>query len=77
MTLTAFAPLPVVEYYKDVVEDREFPTVREWRMRTGRAVAASFPVYSPVELSHAARMLPVGLFGGGNKKAPMQQTAAR
>lgn len=67
MTLTAYAPLPVVEYYKDVVEDREFPTVREWRRRTGRKVAGSFPVYSPVELAHAARMLPVGLFGGGNQ----------
>ena len=67
MTLTAFAPLPVVEYYKDVVEDREFPTVREWRRRTGRKVAGSFPVYSPVELGHAAGMLPVGLFGGGNQ----------
>ncbi len=67
MTLTAFAPLPVVEYYKDVVEDREFPTVREWRRRTGRMVAGSFPVYSPVELGLSARMLPVGLFGGGNQ----------
>ncbi|HEU5287931.1 MAG TPA: 2-hydroxyacyl-CoA dehydratase [Candidatus Limnocylindria bacterium] len=67
MTLTAFAPLPVVEQYKEIVEDREFPTVREWRRRTGRAVAGSFPVYSPFELAYAARMLPVGLFGGGNQ----------
>jgi benzoyl-CoA reductase subunit C len=67
MTLTAFTPLPVVEYYRDVVEDREFPTVREWRRRTGRKVAGSFPVYSPVEIAYAARLLPVGLFGGGNQ----------
>jgi benzoyl-CoA reductase subunit C len=67
MTLTAFAPLPVVEYYREIVEDRAFPTVREWRRRTGRKVAGSFPVYSPVELGHAAGMLPVGLFGGGNQ----------
>jgi len=67
VTLTAFAPLPVVEYYKDIVEDREFPTVREWRRRTGRKVTGSFPVYSPVELAHATGMLPVGLFGGGNQ----------
>ena len=67
MTLTAFAPLPVVERYREVVEDRQFPTVREWKQRTGRAVAGSFPVYSPVELSYAAGMLPVGLFGGGNQ----------
>ena len=43
MTLTASAPLPAVEYYKDVVEDRGFPTVREWRRRTGRKVTGSFP----------------------------------
>ena len=67
MTLTAFAPLPVVEQYREIVEDRQFPTVREWKQRTGRAVSGSFPVYSPVELSYAARMLPVGLFGGGNQ----------
>ncbi|HET7699335.1 MAG TPA: 2-hydroxyacyl-CoA dehydratase [Candidatus Limnocylindria bacterium] len=67
MTLTAFAPLPAVEYYRDVVEDRTFPTVGEWRRRTGRKAAGSFPVYSPVELAYAARMLPVGLFGGGNQ----------
>ncbi len=67
MTLTAFAPLPVVERYREIVEDREFPTVREWRRRTGRAVAGTFPVYSPVELAYAARMLPVGIFGGGNQ----------
>ncbi len=67
MTLTAFAPLPVVERYREIVEDREFPTVRDWKRRTGRAVAGSFPVYSPVELAYGARMLPVGLFGGGNQ----------
>lgn len=67
MTLTAFAPLPVVEEYREIVEDRQFPTVRDWKRRTGRRVAGSFPVYSPVELSYAARMLPVGLFGGGNQ----------
>lgn len=67
MTLTAVAPLPVVDAYRDVIEDRTFPTVREWRERTGRKVTGTFPVYSPVELVHAAGMLPVGLFGGGNQ----------
>jgi benzoyl-CoA reductase subunit C len=67
MTLTAFSPLPVVETYREIVEDREYPTVREWKARTGRAVTGSFPVYSPVELAYAAGMLPVALFGGGNK----------
>lgn len=53
--------------YRDVVEDRDFPTVREYRARTGRGAVACYPVYAPVELGHAAGMLPVGLFGGGNR----------
>jgi benzoyl-CoA reductase subunit C len=61
------APLAAVSTYRDVVEDRAFPTVREWRARTGRKVTGCFPVYAPVELAYAAGMLPVGLFGGGNQ----------
>lgn len=53
--------------YRDVVEDRAFPTVRDWRARTGRQAVGCFPVYAPVEIAHAAGMLPVGLFGGGNQ----------
>ena len=53
--------------YREVVEDRAFPTVREWRARTGRKAVGCFPVYAPVELAHAVGMLPVGLFGGGNQ----------
>ena len=53
--------------YRDVVEDRDFPTVREYRARTGRGAVACYPVYAPVELGRAAGMLPVGLFGGGNR----------
>jgi len=64
MTLTQEFP---ATRYRDVVEDREFPTVREWRARTGRSVVGCYPVYAPFELGHAAGMLPVGLFGGGNR----------
>lgn len=67
MTLATVVPLDVVERYRDSVEDRTFPTVREWRARTGRMVTGCFPVYAPVELAYAAGMLPVGLFGAGNQ----------
>ncbi len=67
MTLTTLAPIEAVERYRDAVEDRTFPTVREWRARTGRMVTGCFPVYAPVELVYAAGMLPVGLFGAGNQ----------
>ncbi len=65
--VTAAVPLQVAARHREVVEDRSFPTVRDWRERTGRRVVGCFPVYAPVELAHAAGMLPVGLFGGGNQ----------
>ena len=67
MTLLDLAPLAAVDEYREAVEDRTFPTVREWRSRTGGKVTGCFPVYAPVELAYAAGMLPVGLFGGGNQ----------
>ncbi len=53
--------------YRDVIEDRDFPTVRDWRARTGGKVIGCFPVYAPVEVPYALGMLPIGLFGGGNR----------
>jgi len=45
-----------------------FPSVREWKLADpGRKVIAYFPVYAPVELIHAAGMLPVGLSGAGDR----------
>jgi benzoyl-CoA reductase subunit C len=67
MTLLDTAPLAAVDQYREIVEDRTFPTVRDWKRRTGRKVTGCFPVYAPVELAYAAGMLPVGLFGGGNQ----------
>ncbi len=57
----------VLETYRDVIEDREYPTVREWRDRTGGKVIGCFPVYAPVEIPYALGMLPIGIFGGGNR----------
>lgn len=56
-----------VEAYRDVIEDRTFPTVRAFKARTGRRAVGYFPVYTPVELIHASGMLPVAVFGGGNQ----------
>ena len=45
-----------------------FPSVQEWKQaHPGRKVIAYFPVYAPVELIHAAGMLPVGLSGAGDR----------
>ena len=59
--------LSTLETYRDVIEDRDYPTVREWRQRTGGKVIGCFPVYGPVEIPYALGMLPIGLFGGGNR----------
>jgi benzoyl-CoA reductase subunit C len=50
------------------IESPGFADAEAWkRERPGRAIAGCFPVYSPVEIFHAAGMLPIGLCGGGNR----------
>lgn len=52
----------------DIRTDLTFPLVREWKQAHPSAKAiAYFPVYAPVELIHAAGMLPVGLSGAGDR----------
>ncbi|HKZ63914.1 MAG TPA: 2-hydroxyacyl-CoA dehydratase [Thermoplasmata archaeon] len=58
------APLGRVEDLRSLVEDVTFPRAREWKEGGGKVVG-SFPVYAPMELVHAAGMLPVHLFGAG------------
>ncbi|HEX6730317.1 MAG TPA: 2-hydroxyacyl-CoA dehydratase [Pyrinomonadaceae bacterium] len=57
----------VISKCEEIVSDLKFSTVREWKTEhpTGRAIAY-FPVYCPVEIIHAAGMLPVGLNGAGD-----------
>jgi benzoyl-CoA reductase subunit C len=57
---------PIIERCRGRLEDTEFGSVRQWKTQHpgGKAVGC-FPVYTPVEVIHAAGMLPVGLFGGG------------
>ncbi|MEK7204574.1 MAG: 2-hydroxyacyl-CoA dehydratase family protein, partial [candidate division NC10 bacterium] len=57
---------PIIEQCRARLEDTEFGSVRAWKAQHpgGKAVGC-FPVYTPVEIIHAAGMLPVGLFGGG------------
>jgi benzoyl-CoA reductase subunit C len=52
----------------DILADIDFTAVREWKgLAPGRKAIAYFPVYAPVELIHAAGMLPVGLAGAGDR----------
>lgn len=51
-----------------LLEDLQFPSVRQWKqVHPGGKAVAYFPVYAPAELIHAARMLPVGLSGAGDR----------
>ncbi len=56
----------LIERCRARLEDTEFEGVRQWKAQhPGRKAVGCFPVYTPVEIIHAAGMLPVGLFGGG------------
>ncbi|MGE5850670.1 MAG: 2-hydroxyacyl-CoA dehydratase [Candidatus Methylomirabilota bacterium] len=56
----------IIEGCRARLEDTEFEGVRQWKAQhPGRKAVGCFPVYTPVEIIHAAGMLPVGLFGGG------------
>lgn len=48
--------------------DLEFQAVKRWKEAApGRKAIGYMPVYAPREVIHAAGMLPVGIFGGGDR----------
>lgn len=58
----------ILEGCVQTIETPGFADAQAWKAEApGRAIAGCFPVYSPVEVFHAAGMLPVGLAGGGNR----------
>ena len=63
----------IVTACQDLVQDVSFEAARKWKAaRSGRKVIGYFPVYFPVELAHAAGMLPIAIYGGGNRVALKQ-----
>ena len=57
-----------IERTFDILSDLHFRSVRQWKdAHPGAKAIAYFPVYAPVELIHAAGMLPVGLAGAGDR----------
>jgi len=60
----------VVQSCREQIEDSSFRSVVDWKQRhPGGKVVGYFPVYFPAEIVAAAGMLPVGIFGGGNRIA--------
>ena len=58
----------IVDWATELYEDLSFPSVRAWLAeKPGRKAAGLLPVYAPRELVWAAGMLPVGVWGGGDR----------
>jgi benzoyl-CoA reductase subunit C len=56
------------EQCQELIADLNFEHVHRWRdQHPNSRVIGYFPVYAPVEIIHAAGMLPVGLSGGGDR----------
>jgi len=58
----------IVDWALSLYEDLDFYQARQWASETpsGKAVG-HLPVYAPREVIHASKMLPVGIYGGGDQ----------
>jgi benzoyl-CoA reductase subunit C len=58
----------LISQYRDLLEDSPLDRAAQWKeSHPGSKVVGCYPVYTPVEIIHAAGMLPVGVIGGGNR----------
>jgi benzoyl-CoA reductase subunit C len=58
----------LVSRYRDVLENSPLDVITEWcKNRPDTKLIGCYPVYTPVELIHAAGMIPVGVMGAGNR----------
>ncbi len=66
----------VVKRCEALFEDLEFSVVKQWKAaQPGRKAIGYLPIYVPREIVHAAGMLPVGVFGGGDQLEVIQGDA--
>lgn len=58
----------IIDWAQARYEDLDFQGVRAWLAENpGRKAAGYLPVYAPREVIHSCGMLPVGIFGGGDR----------
>jgi benzoyl-CoA reductase subunit C len=58
----------IVSRYREPLENSPLDLVQDWkRTHPETKIVGCYPVYTPVELIHAAGMLPVGVIGAGNR----------
>jgi benzoyl-CoA reductase subunit C len=66
----------VVKRCEALFEDLDFGAVKRWKAaQPGRKAIGYMPIYVPREIVHAAGMLPVGIFGGGDQLEVIQGDA--
>ncbi len=66
----------IVKRCEALFEDLEFNAVKQWKAAApGRKAIGYMPIYVPREIVHAAGMLPVGIFGGGDQLEVIQGDA--
>ena len=66
----------IIARCEHLFEDLQFSAVKEWKAAVpGRKAIGYMPIYVPRELVHAAGMLPVGIFGGGDQLEVIQGDA--
>jgi benzoyl-CoA reductase subunit C len=66
----------IVRRCEALFEDLHFEAVNAWKAAApGRKAIGYMPIYVPRELIHAAGMLPVGIFGGGDQLEVIQGDA--
>jgi benzoyl-CoA reductase subunit C len=66
----------VVTRCQALFDDLDFSAVKQWKAaQPGRRAIGYMPIYVPREIIHAAGMLPVGIFGGGDQLEVIQGDA--
>lgn len=66
----------IVARCERLFEDLRFGAVKDWKAAApGRKAIGYLPIYVPREIIHAAGMLPVGIFGGGDQLEVIQGDA--
>ena len=66
----------VMNRCEGLFEDLDFNAVKQWKAASpGRKAIGYMPIYVPREIIHAAGMLPVGIFGGGDQLEVIQGDA--
>lgn len=59
----------IIKQCKDLATDLNYTRAKKWKEeKEGRVIVGYMPIYFPREIIHALNGLPVGVFGGGDKK---------